>query len=289
MSIVQPCFNELSLKDISAANIEEKLRVFVALLTRLKTLYGIKKILYDVELKKVNLSETLSLEDFCTLAFYKPEFASLRGVISVFMDMRHYPTNAEKQERYASYSNVELIAKGNEACRIDELPMGLFAAHVIDTFAVGFSDDSENKAINYKLLLTCADSSNQKEEDVYCITSESDCNDEAFSTYLAGKDIEVPKASRKNNVIQLPSHHSLHHCREHAKLLIQDDYVEQILDSLPFVDRREYIHHTYSDGIIHVRMFWERGGYGLKIATSGKDLVQTKWIANHLAKRYGHM
>ena len=288
MSTIQPCFNELSLREISAENVEKKLRIFVSLLTRLKA-YGIRKVLYDVQLGKVMLSETQSLEDFCALVYYKPEYASLRAVVSVLLDMRHYPTDAEKHERYAKFSSVSLGANGKGEYETEELPLGLYAAYVLNTFAVGFKNDNAEESIVYKLQLVSSNAANSIEEDVYCVTSESDCNDEAFSTYLAGKHIEVPKASRKNINIQLPQHHSLQLCREHAELLIQDDYVEEILDSLPFVERWEYVHHTYSNGIIHVRIFWERGGYGLKIATSGRDLVQTKWIANYLAHRYGHM
>lgn len=290
MSQVKPFFNELSLREVTKENLAERIQRYASLLNQLKT-YGIRKVLYEVDMSKVKLADSLTLEELYASAFANPEYSSLMNALLVLLDMREYPSNVENNKRYDYYADVKLATTRNGEVSGDDMPLGLYAAHVMDTFAVGFGGNSEgNESIVCKLLLTKTGQSEQEgdEKCVFCITSKSDCDNDDFSNFLALKDIDVPKATRKIENISLPHHHSLQVCTEHAKILIKDDYVEEILDSLPFVERWEYVHQVYGNGIIHVRIFWERGGYGLKVATSGRDLVQTKWIANHLTSRYGH-
>ena len=296
MSGIMPCFNELTATGFSEENVVNKVQTYVEVLKKLDS-YGIKKVLYDTSFKNIVVSRGLSLADVCDIAYYDSRFASLRTVVNVLMQTRQYPSEVEKNKRFDLYSQVELVRKEEGEEVRYEMPFGLYAAYLLNSFAIGFVGeiDAESVNITCSLQLTKQSTDENKEDGtematVYNITRVADFDDDDFSSYLAAKDIDVPKAEQKNTNIDLPPHHSFYDCREHAKSLIRDDYVVEILDSLPFRrDERKYIHKVHDDGKLEVRIFWVEGGYGLKIQTSGKDIVHTKWIANHLAERYGHM
>ena len=292
MNSEMPCFNELTAVVSSPEVMEERLREYVRILERLRS-YGVRKILYDCDLKDIRLTKTMSLEDLCAKVWLDPNFYHLRSIIGTLVDMRQYPSKAEQQERYNRYSNVSLMC--NDVAWPD-MPLGLYAAHVLDTYAVGFSDDTQDAmGLVCKLKLTWKKEKENakdkfKEEEVYHLTKMKDFEDDDFTWYLATKDIKVSKAGRKDEAIDLPPHHGQKECTEHAKILIQNEFVEAILNSIDHVrSERKYIHKVYPDGKIEVRLHWQEGGYGLLIATAGRDIVQTKWIALHLQERYGHM
>ncbi len=294
MSGIMPCFNELTATGFSENNVVERVQAYIEVLKRLDS-YGIKKVLYDTSFKSISVSKDLSLADVCNSAYYDPRYATMRKFVNVLMQTRQYPSEVEKNKRFDQYSQVELVSEKGDKNERFEMPFGLYAAYLLNSFAVGFAGkiDAENDNITCSLHLTKPAIEESKEDEietasVYNIISVANFDDDEFSSYLATKEIEVPKAECKNLKVNLPPHHSTKACTTHAETLIQDEYVVEIINSLPFRgDIRRYVQKVYNDGMIELRLFWLEGGYGLKIKTSGKDLIHTKWIANHLTSRYG--
>ena len=275
-------------------NIEERIRVYVDLLVRLES-YGIKKVLYDTDFKSIKIAKDLTLADLYIKSYYEEPYKPFRKVLDILVDRKYYPSDIDKQERFNQYSQVELICEDQEEENKGEFPWGLYGAYLLNSFAVGFaSETKENHEISCKIRLTSqadeAGGREYEEVNVYHITFATDCDDDNFSSFLATKEIDVPKAQQTNTNISLPKHHGNGDvCKEHAESLIKDKYVVSIINSIHFnSDERRYIRKVYADGRVEVRLHWTTMGHGLCIQTSGNDIVHTKWIARHLQQFFDH-
>lgn len=294
MSNFKPCFNEQTVRGLSMENIEEKIRVYVDLLIRLES-YGIKKVLYDTDFRSIKIAKDLTLADLYIKSCYEDSYKPFRKVLDILVNNKYYPSEIEKAERFDLYSKVEVVCEDQEKIVKGEFPWGLYGAYLLDSFAVGFANEPiEDHAIISRIrLMPQAVKEGEEvyeEENVYNITYAADCDNEKFSSFLATKEIEAPKASEKDTNISLPKHHGNgDECKVHAQSLIKDEYVVSIINSIKFnSDERRYIRKVYADGRVEVRMHWTTMGFGLCIQTSGKDIVHTKWIARHLQRHFDH-
>lgn len=101
-------------------------------------------------------------------------------------------------------------------------------------------------------------------------------------------DADVPTAKKKEPLPTLPAHHGKGELQAFAKRIIEDDYVQAVLVSLPFdPQEKTFIHAVKHDHIIEVRLVQSRLGYGLRLSTSAQTDIQNQWIARHLNKKFG--
>lgn len=76
---------------------------------------------------------------------------------------------------------------------------------------------------------------------------------------------------------------------EHAKRLLRNQYVNGVVNSLPFNKKsKRYILQVKDDGIINIVLYWTDAGYGMAIQTTGRNIRETKLIAEILEKEYGN-
>lgn len=72
-----------------------------------------------------------------------------------------------------------------------------------------------------------------------------------------------------------------------ANKLINSPYVIKIINSLPFNPKQKnFIKQIYPDGKIEIVLIWTDKGLGLILQTTGRNLQETKKIANLLEKKY---
>lgn len=74
---------------------------------------------------------------------------------------------------------------------------------------------------------------------------------------------------------------------EFSNKLCQCEYVEGIVNSLPFNPKESNFIHTIKDnGLIEVVLYWTDPGYGLVVQTTGKNKKETEEIAKILRRKY---
>lgn len=170
---------------------------------------------------------------------------------------------------------------------------GLYIAFLLKSFTISF-DGAISSTCKLKLIKNKTENSNivvdfEKIVDIANISNENQLDTDEFIIHtLSGKEINVPKAGvNKAQTFTLPSHHGIKECTQHGKELLQNPYVVDILNSIPFNSTEtQYIHNVCSDGIIEVRLHRTKVGYGLKIATSAQDIIEAWWIAKHLQNHF---
>ena len=75
---------------------------------------------------------------------------------------------------------------------------------------------------------------------------------------------------------------------EHAKRLLKNDYVDGILNSLPFKPTSTtYIDKINPGGTIDIVLFWTDCGLSMRVKTTGRNIQETQAIADILRRKYG--
>ncbi len=294
--MVEPSFNELTISTApkTTEQIDYVVTEYVDLLQQLKK-YGIKKVRYFSPFRETYISKDYSLEDYCGTYLSNRQYANSeqqnRAILLLAMQM--YPAFQGKceEDKYGEWDDVTYTyqeASTSKECS----PDGLYQAYLFDSFTVGFNQGVVDKkcAIILKRSKKSADGTiceYTKEAEIFNITCKDQCLcDHEFAEYMSKYPIEiVPKA--KKSSYSLPHHHGHDRYGEHADLLFRDEYVVDVLSTIPFNrSEQKYIHAVHDDGRVEVRLHWEKEGYGLMISTMGDDLIQTYWIAKHLEQRY---
>jgi hypothetical protein len=171
---------------------------------------------------------------------------------------------------------------------------GLYAAYLLNSFVVSFNMQVSNpcrlKLIKYKKEKDGIIIDSLKHVEIANVSNAAQLdNDNYVIETLSEKDLEVPKASadEKQMDFTLPLHHGKKECMSHGKQLLHSPYVVKILNSIDFdSSERHYIHKVQSDGIIEIRLHWTKMGYGLMIATTARDIIESMWIAKKLEESY---
>lgn len=82
-------------------------------------------------------------------------------------------------------------------------------------------------------------------------------------------------------------HHGNDILMNFAKKLVQSEYVKEIIKSNPYESyEREFIHQVYNDGKIDLVLTNTDRGLGLKIQTTGRNLKETRRIADILKEKF---
>lgn len=294
--LAEPCFNELSVFPLctSDAEVIERIDAFVALLHRLGR-YGFKKIRCEHGLSDLRLTEDQTLYEYCQTAYSKDnkDRKSRNNAEFLWTFIRKPYLKDDEESEFGNFDEVKYCVDKDKNTWCD--CYGFYAAYLLNSFVVSFNMKVSNpcklKLIKYK-----------KEQDKFVIDSlkiveianvsnvEQLDNDDYVIDTLSEKDLKVPKASadEKQMEFTLPTHHGKKECMSHGKLLLQSPYVIKILNSIDFdSSERHYIHRVQSDGIIEVRLHRTKMGYGLMIATTARDIIETRWVAKKLDETYG--
>ncbi len=74
-----------------------------------------------------------------------------------------------------------------------------------------------------------------------------------------------------------------------SKKLLRSEYAVKVINSMSFDSYcGDFIKNCYNDGKIEIVMYWTDKGYGLVLQTTGRNLRETRKIAEILEKKYGY-
>ncbi len=281
VKIKQLCFNELTQYPLCTKGEEEHSRVD----TYAKTLRSIikdqkhLKVLYEKDLSKIFLADNSSLREFCKS---NPRLNGVQLILSTCKFPYNYSKDTEINDRYNN-TLVSVDMQGKQ-----ELSLGLTAAYVYDVPSVGFYSDMWNK-IMYEVHISYDEI--EKEEVLPCLTRPEDASDNRYNEWVerhSNVELKETPLSPTQKGLSLSDDHGKDILKKHAKRLLNSEYVVEVLMSLPFAPRcKRYINETYQDGTIDIVLFWETPKCSMRIKTTGRNMSETKEIAEILRKRYG--
>lgn len=284
------CFNELSTQPLctSEANAEQRVRDFLIMLKEVRRHTGITKVRHDGYLTTIQLTDTLTLQDY--INSHTTDVA-VRALLGIFIEP-HIDT--EDNVSFQAYCDTKTeVTLGEGMCVPAE---GFNAAYCQNTFCVGFESCATWQKDFFDLVVT----SNGKHSSVSwaCISSARVYNTEgedvrrksAFDEWLQARNVELVESTLRPE--QKPSDvegdHGQNLLKEHAKMLNNHPYVEGALTSLQFKPHsREYILKIYDDGLLDIVLWWEDAGYSMRVKTTGRNAAETKEIAKILREKYG--
>ena len=93
-------------------------------------------------------------------------------------------------------------------------------------------------------------------------------------------------AEKKQN-IHFRDDHGIDVLQKFAERIIRNDYVEGVVNSLPFNrNTSRFIKRVYKSGLVEVVLHWEDVGYGMVLKTTGRNYRETDAIANILKEEF---
>ena len=166
---------------------------------------------------------------------------------------------------------------------------GFTAAFVYNTFAIGFDSDKFWAKPLHKILITSKGET--KEAEWPCLSRPEHIDEEALSLWAdAHSEVELVKStlSVQDKTVNLRDDHGKDILAEHAKKLLNNDYVDGILNSLSFKPTSTtYLDKINPDGTIDIVLFWTDRGLSMRVKTTGRNIQETQAIANIISKKYG--
>lgn len=88
--------------------------------------------------------------------------------------------------------------------------------------------------------------------------------------------------------ICLRDDHGKKELMELAQKIVKCKYVEKIVNSLPFNPHdRNFIRKVKEDGLVEIVMIWTDRKYGMVIKTTGRNIRETRKIAQIIQEKYG--
>lgn len=284
--MIDACFNELSVRPYCIDDSEVNLRVstFVDLLKVLRSL-GIKHVRYESSFADLALKEDLSLKEYCDNARSSQDKNRRDFLYGV---MRQPYIDEDEPDLIYGYDDTFFVSDSGEEVSC----LGLYIAHVTQSFAVGF-DSGLFKGDSHKVCrLRLLKGDGSTFASVCCLTRAGQVEEiPEFEELMAGQDdLPVPECLLPpgEKKIHLPEHHGSKECRKHSQRLVMEKYVTGVLNSIDFdSSEKGYIHKVRDKNIIELRLYWTSRGYGLCVQTSAESRIQNRWIARYLDKKYG--
>lgn len=287
--MIEACFNELSMYPVCQTDEEVGVRInaFVELLKGLKSL-GIKFVRYENSFDDICLKENLSLREYC-----QGKESQVRTQADfLYGTMRRPYMEEDEEEMFFKYTKAAFILKkGGKDFPKDCL--GLYVALLKQSFAVGFNagDFAGDRHKICTIRLTKKDGQ-CVDRQVCCLTQKEHIMgvDEFVELMSNQPDLPVEKCGtdESQKKCHLSDHHGMKECEEHAKSLLKNEYVKEVLNSIDHKSsERQYIHRVDNHNLIDVRLYWTQKGYGLCISTTATNKIQNYWIAKQLNFRYG--
>ena len=256
-------FNELSLNSTYTFNVEDA--------SALKELYNC---LHNYGINKCRLSQKYYADIIERVSAYKGNVRDLSNFLYAF---------------FASpYETEEVIAVQEELLNnpwsFNEAEcFGFAIAYLLDSIC--FSIDCRNWDVpSYSIL---------KNDKAVNVRSFSDVHTLSFHEpwLLSLKSVELVPclALPQDKSISLRDDHGKDVLMDFSKRLVNCEYVIEVLQSNPFKPHaRRFIDGINRDGVIDIVLPWTDQGYGMAIKTTGRDLRETKAIADIILNKYGH-
>lgn len=293
--MIEPVFNELTFTPLCISDDEVEARIdgFANLLRKLKN-YGITHVRVEEKFNQIPLKKDYSLNDLY-LRDYLSKDSAKRNRSYLLAGMLRHPSLTEDIERdfYGSEDDISKV----ENCLCTSITpvrdsIGLFVASILNSFAVGFKQswiaDERSKACEIEIVFE--DKSKNVKKTVFCATEENDDQHPMFVDLMSSQpDLCVVSCDEtpEKKVNRFPTHHGMNECKEYAEQIAKCKYVTKVFNTIDHnADENAFIHRILDNGIIEIRMTWTTRGLGLVLGTTGRNKVETTWIAKYLEEKY---
>ncbi len=91
----------------------------------------------------------------------------------------------------------------------------------------------------------------------------------------------------QDKTIKLRDDHGKDVLKKFGKRLCTNEYVEGVVNSLPFNSKeRNFIRNVFDNGQVELVLYWTDAGLGMLIQTTGRNKRETEAIANILQDKY---
>lgn len=279
---MEACFNELSLTPICSCPEEVRERVgrYVKVIETACKNHGLKKVRYEQGLNTLSMTPNSSLADYC--------YSNRRDKeVQLLLSTQRYPyvsdTDADAEDKYIA-SNVFWMNDEKEI-----KAEGFTAAYALGLVCVGFCPQTCWESVTQTIKIK--EGNDERCVQWICISDECHWNTEEYRKWheenipliLMESELEVGKKK-----ISLRDDHGKDVLEAHAKRLLLSPYVIGIINSLPYQSHeRRYIRKVYDNGLIEIVLTYTDKGLGMVIQTTGRNLRETRRIAEILSEKYG--
>ncbi|MDR1182214.1 MAG: hypothetical protein LBL13_09595 [Bacteroidales bacterium] len=169
---------------------------------------------------------------------------------------------------------------------------GLATADIMDIPSISLTHNEIWKNRNLKIFKETDDVENPESVFVHNVASDEVLLCDDFKDFCESiSNIELVPATlsfeeRKRN-IHFRDDHGTDVLQKFAERIIRNDYVEAVINSLPFNNKTSrFIRRVYKSGLIEIVLHWEDSGFGMVIQTTGRNYRETEAIANILKEEF---
>lgn len=284
------CFNDLSIQPLctSEASAEQRVIHFLVMLKEVRKHTCITKVRHAGDMASIQLTPTMTMQDYLNT---HTTHSAVRALLGIFTHPQIDMNDETSLKNYCETA-TEIKLEDNRMIPAD----GFNAAYCQNTFCVGF----ESSATWQKDFFELSVISGEKRRDVkwvcissplvYSLSKEHAHRKLAFEAWLQERNVKLIETSLlpEQKPCNVEGDHGQHLLKEHAKLLNRHPYVEGALTSLPFKPKyRDYILKIHDDGLIDIVLWWEDGGYSMRVKTTGRNVAETQEIAKILKEKFG--
>lgn len=276
-------FNELSFLEYKSNY--ELLGNFIHLgnlFTRAKELYGYNHILFPSNISVLKVSENKTFSEWLNEIPVKE-----RNKVLPIIFKRPFSEDfiGEKADNLVNYYFVS-----NELNIEQEYCDGLAIADIMDIPSLSLKNHQIWE--NQKLKIWKETDTNPEEVDVYNLSNEQILTSEEFKDYTESitKIALIPSQLTYQDKIQrihLRDDHGKDVLQRFAERILNNDYVEEVINSLPFNSHTSrFIRRVYKSGLVELVLHWEDKGLGMVIKTTGRNYRETEEIVKILKKEF---
>lgn len=277
-------FNELSLQpsveDTHTANVlvEKLIKTYSQAKSR-----GFKRIRFHQVFEEIALLDGYTFSDWLSNT-------TNRTFKDLLLAAKVYPFINEEDE----WAEIEYLKRRyffeNEFIEKIE-PQGLAAAVIYEMLAISL--DTHKYWQQYQLPVLIKEENSEGTLPVKNVNNVCEANDfessaiQDFIGSISTPVLEPSVLAFNQKEIHLRDDHGKDKLEKFGKRLLQSEYIVSVINSLPFNPRAtNLIRKIYADGKIEIVLYWEDKGYGLVIQTTGRNIHETKLIAEAIAEEY---
>lgn len=273
-------FNELSEMPLCPDRTKafERVELFIETYKSIKYRFDYNKIRFHAGFESILLTADYSLNDYCNeTKHYRTKGLLLRGLIRMpFID-----DNTEEEEKYIESSFCL------NKCGTIIKPYGLAAAFLYSEPAIGFLSEDFWKNCIFEMTVQ---KFYERTELVYCLSKPDHAQDTSVINFIEENlPIELLESRIKyaDKRFELRDDHGKDKLTAFSKRIIASKYVNSVINSLPFNSScNRFIKKIYPDGKIEIVLTDTDKGLGIIIQTTGRNLKETKAIADILGSEY---
>lgn len=112
---------------------------------------------------------------------------------------------------------------------------------------------------------------------------------QVFSESITKVELKPSNISIEEKIrsISLREDHGIDKLQRFAERIVKNEYVNGVINSLPYnPNTSRFVKSVYKNGNVEIIMHWEDAGYGMVINTTGRNLSETRKIAEILRNNF---